>query len=276
MNRILSFLILLSAVAINSWGHEKEITTLDGSKGKLYTVIQRPDTTPGTPVSLVIMCHGFGGDCDYNLYDAAADDLLNNGIAVLRFDFNGHGRSEGQFKDMTVSNEIQDLESVISWAMRQPWVKDISLVGHSQGGVVVSMTAGELGDGTIRNLVLLAPAAVLRDDALRGNTMGAIYDPWNLSGDYVQLPFGDVKLGRKFIEEAVKLPIYETALRYNGPVLIVHGTHDRVVPYTYGERYHQGYANSSMRLIPGDDHVFSTTTTQTAREVASWLTKKLK
>ena len=172
---------------------------------------------------------------------------------------------------MTVPNEIEDLLEVIRWARRQPWVGSISLLGHSQGGVVASMVAGMLGDTGIAGLVLLAPAAVLRDDALRGNTMGAVYDPWNMTDDYVQLPFGGLRLGRKFIETALTLPIYETALNYEGPVFIMHGTHDRVVPYTYGERYNMGYKNSSMRLIPGEDHGFSQNTPDAARCAAEWL-----
>ena len=53
------------------------------------------------------------------------------------------------------------------------------------------MTAGELGDKVIKNVVLMAPAAVLRDDAIRGNTQGAEYNPWNFKGDYVELPRGE-------------------------------------------------------------------------------------
>lgn len=207
---------------------------LKGSQGNLYAELQRPDTVGRVP--LVILCHGFGGNCQSQLFNDIAEDLYRNGIATLRFDFNGHGKSDGLFQDMTVLNEIEDLKDVIKWAQQQSWVENISLLGHSQGGVVASMTAGELGDEVIKNVVLMAPAAVLRDDALRGNTMGAQYDPWNMTADYVQLPFGGLKLGRKYIETAVNLPIYETAFNYDGPVLVIHGTHDRVVPYTYGER----------------------------------------
>lgn len=176
---------------------------------------------------------------------------------------------------MTVLNEIEDLKDVIKWAQQQSWVENISLLGHSQGGVVVSMTAGELGDKVIKNIVLMAPAAVLRDDALRGSTMGAQYDPWNMTAEYIQLPFGGLKLGRQYIETAVNLPIYETAFNYDGPVLVIHGTHDRVVPYTYGERYNQGYRHSAMKLIPGEDHGFSVNTAEAALYASDWLTKQL-
>ena len=71
----------------------------------------------------------------------------------------------------------------------------------------------------------MAPAAVLRDDAIRGNTMGRQYDPLD-PGEYVEL-FGGMKLGGKYIRTAFNLPIYETAAEYQGPALIIHGNADR-------------------------------------------------
>lgn len=251
-----------------------ETFEIKGAVGKLHAELQKPDGVARCP--LVIICHGFSSDCNSRLLTDIADDLEKGGIASLRFDFNGHGKSDGEFQNMTVLNEIEDLKCVIAWAHTQAWVSDISLLGHSQGGVVVSMTAGELGDKEIKSVVLMAPAAVLRDDALRGSTMGATYDPWNMTDDYVQLPFGGLKLGRAYIESAVNLPIYETALNYGGPVLVIHGTHDRIVPYTYGERYNQGYKNSSIKLIPGENHSFSVNTAEAALYASDWLIRQLK
>lgn len=47
----------------------------------------------------------------------------------------------------------------------------------SQGGVVTSMVAGELG--AKKAVAFMAPAAVLRDDAIRGNLFGFKYDSLN-------------------------------------------------------------------------------------------------
>lgn len=267
---IVCLMAAVSAIAV--FARHPETLELKGSKGNLFAILERPDATGKVP--LVILCHGFGGNCQFALFDDISANLLQGGIATLRFDFNGHGKSEGLFQDMTVLNEIEDLKDVVAWAEGQPWVENISLLGHSQGGVVAGMTAGELGDKAIRSVVLMAPAAVLRDDALRGNTMGAMYDPWNMTSDYVQLPFGGLKLGRKYIESALNLPIYETALNYNGPVLVIHGTHDRIVPYTYGERFHQGYKDCTFRLIPGEDHGFSVNTAEAALIASDWLTRR--
>lgn len=275
MNKLIALIALAMATIIATDAQTKEILSLEGAVGKLYAELQKPELKAGKKVPLVIIYHGFTGNCGGELLTDISNDLQAKGIASLRFDFNGHGKSEGEFQNMTVLNEIEDLKDVISWAQAQPWVENISLVGHSQGGVVVSMTAGELGSSVIKSVVLLAPAAVLRDDAIRGNSQGAVYDPWNFEGEYVELPWGGYKLGRKYVETAVSLPIYETSWQYTGPVLVVHGLHDRIVPYTYAERYQQGYKECTLKLLPDDDHSLTRNTAETALFVSDWLSRQL-
>ena len=276
MNKIiLSFLLALTTVAVNANNFENKEFHIDGSKGKLFSILQYPaEVEHNVKFPLVILCHGFMGNCQSPLEETLSEDIVSNGMAALRFDFNGHGKSEGLFQEMTVPNEIEDLEKVIDWARKQPWVESISLVGHSQGGVVVSMVAGELGDSIIKSEVLMAPAAVLRDDALRGNTMGAIYNPWNLETEYVELPFSpqgkNILLGKEYIETAMSLPIYETARNYTGPTLILHGTHDNVVPYTYGLRYNEEIKGSELKLIDGEGHGFNNSLKESCQYIADW------
>lgn len=244
-----------------------------GALGNLAARLQLPTLAKAEKCPLVILCHGFSGNMGGKLFDDITADLNKEGIGVLRFDFNGHGKSEGRFQDMTVPNEIDDAKAVIKWASKLPTTASISLLGHSQGGVVAAMTAGELGAKVIKSLVLMAPAAVLRDDALRGNTMGAVYDPWNVP-EFVTLPFG-LKLGHDYIVSARTLPIYETAEKYTGPTLIIHGTADRVVPYTYGERFHHDLPDATLRLMDGEDHGFSKNTPEAALIASDWLAKEL-
>lgn len=70
---------------------------------------------------------------------------------------------------------------------------------------------------------------------------------------------------------AVRLPIYETAANYSGPTLIVQGKHDQIVPYTYAERYNEKIRGSELKLIPDENHSFTTTRDETALPVADWL-----
>lgn len=252
---------------------QTENVVIDGDHGKLQAVIHKPALKQGERVPMVLLCHGFMGNKDGALENRIANLLSERGIASIRFDFNGHGQSEGRFQDMTVPNEIVDAKKVIEYVSALPYVSSVAISGHSQGGVVAAMTAGELGSDKIKAVVLLAPAAVLRDDAIRGSTMGATYDPFNL-GEYVEL-FRGLKLGAEYIRTAFTLPIYETSAQYQGPALIIHGTGDRVVPYTYGERFHQIWPTSKLQIIDRADHGFSQQIEQVATSTAEFLSQAL-
>lgn len=222
---------------------------IDGDHGKLSAVLHTPDDLR-RPVPLVILCHGFGGSKE-GMMEYLADELCRRGIAALRFDFNGHGQSEGRQQDMTVPNEVEDALAVYRYVASLPYVSRIGILGHSQGGVVASMAAGELGKHRLHAVCLLAPAAVLREDAIRGNTFGRSYDPLS-PPEFVDL--GLFMLGAEYIRTAFSLPIYETAARYQGPAMLVHGTADRVAPYSYSERYATIWKKAELHIMDGCDH----------------------
>ncbi len=251
----------------------RERVTIDGDHGKLQAVIQKPDLKPGQQCPMVVFCHGFGGTKEGPLFELITDSLQKHGIASIRFDFNGHGESEGKFEEMTVPNEINDAKKVVEYVRDLRYVSKVALVGHSQGGVVASMTAGELGSD-ISAVVLMAPAAVLRDDAIRGSTFGKQYNPLD-PPEYVEL-WGPQRLGRNYIKTAFSLPIYETAANYHGPALIIHGNGDRIVPYTYGLRFHQQWKGSEYVLQEYFDHGFSQNIYRTTDIVSDFLLRTLK
>ena len=247
--------LLKELTATRQRGSEERLT-IDGDHGRLAAIIQKPQLQQGQQCPMAVLCHGFGGRKDGPLFELIADSLQRHGIASIRFDFNGHGDSEGLFEEMTVPNEIEDAKKVIEYVRDLRYVSSVALVGHSQGGVVAAMTAGELGAEDISAVALMAPAGVLRDDAIRGQTVDASgsYDPLD-PPEYVEL-WGH-KLGRNYMKTAFSLPIYETAARYQGPAIIVHGNADRVVPYTYGLRFHQQWPGSEYVLMEYFDHGFS-------------------
>ncbi len=250
-----------------------EKVTIDGGKGKLVAIIQKPELAQGQRCPMVMLCHGFAGRKDGPMFELIADSLMKHGIASIRFDFNGHGESEGDFVDMTVPNEIEDAMKVYEYVRDLRYVDKVAIVGHSQGGVVASMIAGQVEPESFEAVVLMAPAAVLRDDAIRGSTMGANYDPLD-PPEFVKL-FGNIRLGRDYIRTAFSLPIYETAAKYQGPALVVHGTADRVVPYTYGERFHQIWPKSEWVVLDAFDHGFSQNIYRATSIVSDYLIRKL-
>ncbi|MDE7420241.1 MAG: alpha/beta hydrolase [Muribaculaceae bacterium] len=263
---------VISSPKIN---RNSELFYINGSQGKLAARLSLPDLQSGEKCPMVIFSHGFGGDMTFHLFESIIERLNQNGIGVLRYDFNGCGKSEGDFKDMTVRNEIEDLINVIAYVRQLPVTKNISLLGHSQGGVVTSMVAGDCGYPQIECEVLLSAASVLRDDALRGMTHGGHFDPWHLDQPTYEVGGGH-SVGRPYIQTAMTLPIYETASKYAGPALIINGMADMVVPYTYAERYHNILKDSEIIIIPGENHTYNYSTNYVVELVSNWLIQRLR
>lgn len=218
----------------------------------LRGIWQRPGEAP-CPV--VILFHGFTGDLGAepdSLFGQIAGRLVQEGIASVRFDFNGHGKSGGAFSDMNVLNELEDAIAILEYVRSLPFVTEISVLGHSQGGVVGGMLAGCYPD-VVRKLVLLAPAATLKDDAQRGVCMDAVYDTRQIPKQ-VEVYGGTYAVGGHYFRIARWLPIYEVTGLFTGPALLIHGRRDSVVDATASERYERVLQGASLRLLDGIDH----------------------
>ena len=227
---------------------------IDGSKGRLWAQLYKPHLDPGQRCDLVVFCHGLNCDHDFELMKRTANLLQAKGFATLEFDFNGHGKSEGKFSEMTIPNEIEDLEQVLAYAQDLRFVDDIALVGHSQGAVVASMVAGKHSED-IKAVVLLAPASSVRDDIARGNLFGIKFNPLD-PPDSLVLHNG-IALGRRYLKTALYLPIFETSAKYHGNACIIQGNGDRLVPFTCGERFHELWENSEYYELEYYDHNFT-------------------
>lgn len=226
-----------------------------GPQGGISTILTLPPSfnTDSDRCPVAILMHGFMAKKEMHPIPAIAKALAEEGIASVSFDFDAHGKSEGKFVDMTISSEIADAQAVLDYVSSLPFATKTAFVGHSQGGVVAGMLAGSLEgkDNCPVALVQLAPAAVLKDDALAGRCMNARYDASN-PPEYVNVMFH--KLGRRFILEAQKLPIFETSCRYSGKVCLIHGSEDRIVPVSYSERYNSLYQDSTLHIVEGEGH----------------------
>ena len=269
MRKVLVLILVILCISSCAFAETMSLS-IDGSHGKLSAVIQRPEMKDGEKCMIVMILHGFTGNKNEKLLTTLADALEAKNIASVRFDFNGHGESEGKFEEMTVLNEIEDARKVYEYVKGLDYVDSVCIAGHSQGGVVTSMLAGELGRDNVKKVVLFAPAAVLRDDALRGTVMGMRYDAGN-PPEIVDL-YGAYKLGRDYILTAQTLPIYETAEKFTGPACMIHGKADRIVPYTYSMVYERIYANGKLNLIEGADHGFKGFEDEAARIAVNFLT----
>lgn len=207
---------------------------------------------------MVILMHGIFSSGNIVPIPALARELADNGIASIRFDFGGHWRSEGEVQQMTIGKEIEDALAMWEYARSLPYVSEIGLLGHSQGGVVASMTAGILESRGEKpaGLVLIAPGSVVQDACRNGRFFGAEFNPAD-PPEFVKC-FGIMKLGREYILSTQDLDIYGTAKDYTGPVRLIHGSKDTIVPMSCSERYVETYGDrSELIVVEGENHLIT-------------------
>ena len=239
---------------------------------RLTGTLEVPALTAGQRVPLAILMHGLTGSQDEPVVRATAEALLEAGVASVRFDFNAHGASGGEMVDMTVPNEVDDARRFYGYARSLPFVSTIGLVGHSQGGVVAALLAGQLRD-EVTALALLAPATMIPDGARSGDMGGVQFDPAN-PPESISL-FG-ARIGREYILTAQTLPVDDVPTRYTGPVSLIQGTADALVPASRSEEYIARFQRGELHMLPGQDHDFYRDPDQPAELVTSFMTAHLR
>ncbi len=263
---------VLSVLLIPLYAREYQVL---GPQGGLALKVSLPaGFDPQTDrCPMVILMHGIFSSKDYNPMPSIARGLAKAGIASIRFDFNGHGKSEGRMQDMTVEKEIADAMAIWEYAKALPYVTEISMLGHSQGGVVASMTAGRLADKgeTVKALVLIAPGAVIKDACQGGRFFNARFDPAD-PPEYIRC-WGIMKLGRDYLLSTQELDIYGTASAYKGPVRILHGTKDSIVPMWCSEKYLETYGGQAELIeVEGENHTISRRRKEVVGKVVEFFT----
>lgn len=237
------------AIAQECSGSETGELWIDNGARHIYGIVSKPAMSGRHKVAIV--AHGFNGT--HHFGRDYFDTLNKLGYQVYSFDFpcgSVNSRSDSNTVNMSVVDEKEDLKAIVSHFRRQPDVYPDSLVliGESQGGLVAALAAAELKEQVSR-LILVYPALCIPDNwNSRYRKAEDIPDTtlvWN------------VPLGRRFFEELRGMDVYKTIVEYTGPVLIVHGSKDRVVPLSYSERAMRLYHDAHIGVIPGAGHGFN-------------------
>ena len=97
-------------------------------------------------------------------------------------------------------------------------------------------------------MMLLYPALCIPDDWRRTFPDGKYPETYTLWG---------MTLGRDFFADACARDVFSQIGRFSGPVRIVHGTSDRIVPIDYSRRAAARYPNARLTELAGEDHGFS-------------------
>lgn len=211
---------------------------------------------PGKHI-LMVFLSGFRSVHTGKKATAMARYAQEKGYACLRFDYLGHGVSNGKFTDFRLSEAIGDTIGCIRQVLKKDQI--VILVGSSMGGWI-AIEIARRGLLAIAGLLLIAPATNFLSEKLRHADKGTIAK-FEAQG-HVDVPDNarpgtTYRLTKSFLDDAIANEPPSGSLSLGCPVRIIHGENDQSVPLASAKLLHRQIPNSSLRIIDKGDHRLS-------------------
>ena len=205
----------------------------------------------------VMFCGGFSSDMTGVKAEALADWAKAANRAFVRFDYSGHGASDGEFRDGTIGAWRDDALAVLDQIAKGPQV----VVGSSMGGwIMLSLALAR--PQRIAGLVGIAPAPdfterliwqKLNANARRQLSESGIYfEPSEYSLEPTPITLQLIQEGRRHL-------LLDAAIRIDCPVRILHGMQDADVPWRMGQLLAEKITSPdvTVTLVKSGDHRLS-------------------
>jgi pimeloyl-ACP methyl ester carboxylesterase len=221
----------------------------EGAERRAIAVRQREGAKPG-----LLFLPGYKSDMKGVKAEALAQWAALHARACVRFDYSGHGESEGAFTDGTIGRWLADSVAVFDACCRGPHV----LIGSSMGGWLALLLVRALrarGDGSaasIAGLVLIAPAVDFTEELMWNRFTPAIKRElaekgvWERPSAYSAEPY---LVTRQLIEEGRKHLLLGGMIETGCPVRILQGVEDTDVSW--------GHAMALTSRLACDDVVLT-------------------
>ena len=232
---------------------------IDSDGIAIHAKLEMPEGA-GKSCPLCIVQHGLTGHMEEEHILAVSAALREVGVATLRVEMYGHGKSGGTFAKHTLLKWVNNMLDVVDYAKALPFVTDLYLCGHSQGGLLTMLIAA-LRPDDLKAIIPMSPAIIIVDSARTGSMFGMTFDPVHIPD---QVSMGDPRLADggsqgpvfcgDYFRVAQHIHVDEAIAAYHGPVLLTHGTQDMAVPVQYSKDAAQAYQNAKLVLLQDDDH----------------------
>lgn len=239
----------------------KIIVGTDDAQRNIATLVRAArsseDTTPG-----LFWLGGFKSDMMGSKAIALDEIGAELGVSVTRFDYSGHGISDGAFLDGSISQWLEDALAVFNQTSG-PQI----LVGSSMGGWIAMLLNQKItahAPERIAGMILIAPAIDMTEDLMRATFTdkelvdlehkGRVEQP----SDYSDEPY---VLTAKLIKDGEKHILFgKGTLSTQCPVIILQGGQDTDVPPSHAMKLltHLAHDPVVFTLIPDGDHRLST------------------
>jgi pimeloyl-ACP methyl ester carboxylesterase len=179
------------------------------------------------------------------------------GLPFLRFDYSGHGASDGAFEDGAIGDWAEDAAAALGALTKGRQV----LVGSSMGGWIALLLARAMPE-RVAGLVGIAAAPDFTEDDMAASLTEAEETRMKAAGR-IERPseYGEpMIITRRLIEEGRSQLVLRSPLPLPFPVRLLHGTEDRDVRLSVPLRLvdHARGDDIRLTLVKGADHRFST------------------
>jgi len=174
----------------------------------------------------------------------------------VRFDYSGHGESEGAFEDGTIGLWAEQALEVFRALTVGPQI----VIGSSMGGWIALLLAralAKLGEADrLAGMILIAPAPDFSEELIWPHLPGRVRDA--LERDGVWRDDQNV-FTRKFFEDGRRQLVLGGEVRAWGPVRILQGMRDEAVPWRHALKLLEHFAAdpATLTLIRDGDHRLS-------------------
>lgn len=204
------------------------------------------------PHSYAIFAHCFTCNSAFNATRNISRTLTNYGFGVVRFDFMGLGRSEGEFADSHFSANVDDLISVSDY-LAEHYKAPSLLVGHSLGGAAVIVAASRLE--SVKAIATIgAPATVSHAKHLFSKQI----DLNSKEPVEVTISGRPFKIDADFVKDFDKTDLLGILESLRKPLLIMHAPHDKTVGIDNAqELYIHAFHPKNFISLDGADHLLS-------------------
>ncbi len=226
---------------------------------------------PPEPAMVLLIAHGFRGAKENGgkIY-SFAPRLQELGLAVYAFDFTGSGASDGEFADISLSRQAEDMAAIMDYAHRCHQLP-LLLLGRSFGGSTI-LAAGSKEPKVVGYILWSTP--IMLDDCF-ARIMGT---------DYAKLAEGHSIHFRDESGGFELNPIFARDLACHDmdgylegiasrPVLIVHGKKDEAVDFTNAEYAARNLPKAQLHLVEQADHRFTGMTREREDISIKWLSE---
>lgn len=203
---------------------------------------------------IVILAHGFSSSKDSKTYTKIAEALLDAKIGSFRFDFYGHGESEGGFSKITLTEGVEDVMSAFRYLKKRFPKSQIGLLGSSFGGGACFYAIQSLN---VVGSFLICPSILYKERYDKKIGIEGI-EKWKRDGSREYKTYDDrvLTLDYSFYESLSKWDGVSTAQTIKTPVCILHGDNDTIVDHADSVRVTSLLGNGRLITIHGADHFF--------------------